>query len=182
MRVLALSGSLRRESFNTALARAAGEVAPPHVEIELYEGLGDLPHYDADIDVGDGPDAVADLRAHILAADALLFATPEYNGSIPGVLKNAVDWASRPARQGALQGKPAFVIGTSTGAYGALWAQAELRKSLGIAGARVLEEGLAVPKARESFDADGRLVDPFARARLAELLAELTLVAEPVAA
>jgi chromate reductase, NAD(P)H dehydrogenase (quinone) len=182
MRVLAFSGSLRKESFNTGLVRAATEVAPPGVEIELYDRLGALPHYDADLDVGDGPPAVADLRERIAQADALLFATPEYNGSIPGVLKNAVDWASRPRGNAALWGKPALVIGTSTGAYGGLWAQSELRKVLGIAGARPMEDGLAAPRANESFDAEGRLFDPSARSRLAGLLGELTLAAEPIAA
>ena len=182
MRVLAFSGSLRKESFNTGLVRAAAEVAPAGVEIELYDGLGALPHYDADLDVGDGPATVAELRERIVDADALLFASPEYNGSIPGVLKNAVDWASRPRGESALRGKPALVIGTSTGAYGGLWAQAELRKVLGIAGARPLEEGLAVPRAGQSFDADCRLLDASARSRLAALVGELTLVSEPLAA
>ena len=182
MSVLAFSGSLRKDSFNTALLRAAAEVAPPEVEIEIYDGLGDLPHYDADLDLDECPTAVTDLRERIAAADALLFASPEYNGSIPGLLKNAVDWASRPRGEAALWGKPALVIGTSTGAFGGLWAQAELRKVLGIAGARPLEEGLAVPRATQSFDEAGRLVDPAARSRLANLLGELTLAAEPIAA
>ena len=151
MRVLALSGSLRRDSYNTALLRAAAEVAPQGMVVELYDGLASLPPYDADSDVGTGPEPVRDLRDRIAAADALLAATPEYNGSIPGLLKNAVDWASRPFPGSALGGKTVAVMGASTGAYGGVWAQTELRKSLGVAGARVLADGVAVPKAQERF-------------------------------
>lgn len=178
MRVLALSGSLRRGSYNSFLLRAALEVAPPGVEIELYEGLASLPPYNADSDVGAGPSAVQDLRERIADADALLIATPEYNGSIPGLLKNAVDWASRPLPGSVLGGKTVAVIGASTGQYGGLWAQTELRKSLGIAGARVLENEIAVPKAQEGFDADGRLLDEALRDRLAALLAALAAETE----
>ena len=181
MHVLALSGSLRRDSYNTALLRAAAEVAPQGTEIELYEGLASLPPYDADSDVGAGPPAVQDLRKRIAAADALLVATPEYNGSIPGQLKNAVDWASRPFPGSALRGKTVAVIGASTSAYGGLWAQTELRKSLGVAGARVLENGVAVPNAQERFDADGTLLDATLRDRLAALLAALAVEAAPIA-
>jgi len=178
MRVLALSGSLRRDSYNTALLRAAAEVAPQGMVVELYEGLATLPHYDADSDVGAGPEPVRDLRERIAAADALLVATPEYNGSIPGLLKNAVDWASRPFPGGALGGKTVAVIGASTGQYGGMWAQAELRKSLGVAGARALADGVAVPKAQERFDAEGRLIDEALRDRLAALLAALAAETE----
>lgn len=182
MRVLALSGSLRRDSYNTALLRAAREVAPQGVEVELYEGLASLPPYDADSDLGTGPPAVQDLRERIADADALLVATPEYNGSIPGLLKNAVDWASRPLPGSALGGKTVAVIGASTGAYGGVWAQAELRKSLGVAGARVLADGVAVPKAQERFDADGTLLDAALRDQLAALLAALVVEAAPITA
>ena len=173
MRVLAVSGSLRRDSYNTALLRAAAEVAPQGVEVERYEGLASLPPYDADSDVGAGPPAVQDLRERIAAADALLIATPEYNGSIPGLLKNAVDWASRPLPGSSLGGKTVAVIGASTGQYGGMWAQTELRKSLGVAGARVLENGVAVPKAQERFDHEGTLLDVALRDQLAALLATL---------
>lgn len=178
MRVLALSGSLRRDSYNTALLRAAAAAAPQGVEVELYEGLASLPPYDADSDLGAGPEPVQDLRDRIAAADALLVATPEYNGSIPGVLKNAVDWASRPFPGSVLGGKTVAVIGASTSAYGGVWAQAELRKSLGVAGARVLEDGVAVPNAQE----DGTLLDVALRDRLAALLAALAAEATPIAA
>lgn len=181
MRVFALSGSLRRDSYNTALLRAARDVAPQGVEVELYEGLASLPPYDADADVGAGPPAVQDLRERIAASDALLVATPEYNGSIPGVLKNAVDWASRPFPGSALGGKTVAVTGASTGAYGGVWAQAELRKSLGVAGARVLADGVAVPKAHERFDGEGALLDVALRDRLAALLTALSAEAAPIA-
>ena len=114
-------------------------------------------------------------------ADALLIATPEYNGSIPGQLKNAVDWASRPARAGALWGKTVAVIGATTGSYGAIWAQADLRRSLGIAGARVLEVELPVARAHERFDESGNLLDEQLRERLGDVVLELAAAAEPLA-
>jgi chromate reductase, NAD(P)H dehydrogenase (quinone) len=170
MRILAISGSLRDASYNTAIARAAVEVAPAGVEVTVYDGLGDVPPYDADLDGLSTPQAVQALRAAIEDADALLFVTPEYNGSIPGVLKNAVDWASRPHRKSALWGKTAAVAGASTGAYGALWAQNDLRRVLGIAGARVVEGDLAVAKANEAIDEHGQIVDESIRRRLQERL------------
>ena len=153
MRVLAVSGSLRAGSHNTALLRAAIEAAPEGVEVELFEpsAIGDLPLYDQDLDDGDVPASVERLRAAWGSADAILFATPEYNGSVPGGLKNAVDWASRPRLEAALTNKTAAVIGTSTGQFGALWAQQDLKKILGIAGARVVGEGLPVPRAQDGF-------------------------------
>ncbi len=181
MRILAVSGSLREESYNTALARAAQELAPEGVDIELYDGLGELPPYDADADGEDSPVAVLDLRARIAAADALLLVTPEYNGSIPGVLKNAVDWASRPHREAALWGKTIAVAGATTGQYGALWAQRDLRRVLGIAGARVIDEDLPVARAQNVFDENGRLRDPVVAERLRAHLATLAIEASPLA-
>jgi chromate reductase, NAD(P)H dehydrogenase (quinone) len=181
MQILAISGSLRRDSYNTALLREAAELAPAGVELELYKGLELLPPYNEDVD-GDRPPAEgARLREAIAAADGLLIATPEYNGSVPGQLKNAVDWASRPARAGAIWGKPVAVVGATTGSYGAVWAQADLRRSLGIAGARVLEVELPVAKAHQRFDDHGRLEDEQLRERLAEIVRELAAAAEPVA-
>jgi chromate reductase len=180
MRVLAISGSLRHGSYNTALLREAAELAPAGVELELYEGLELLPPYNEDDDVEDGPVEGARLRDAIGDADALLIATPEYNGSIPGQLKNAVDWASRPARAGALWGKPVAVVGATTGSYGAVWAQSDLRRSLGIAGGRVLEVELPVARAHERFDEHGRLRDEQLRERLGEILRELAAAAEPL--
>ena len=161
MRVLGISGSLRADSHNARLLRAAGEIAEEHgADFELFDGLKAIPPYDEDDDVGDGPEAVARLRAAIASADAILIATPEYNSSIPGVLKNAIDWASRPRVSTPLQNKPVVVIGASTGMFGAVWAQAELRKVLGATGARVLEAELAVGHAHEHLDEDGHPADP----------------------
>jgi chromate reductase len=161
MRVLGISGSLRRDSHNTKLLRAAGELAEEHgAEFEVFDGLKAIPPYDEDDDVGDGPEAVAHLREAIAGADAVLFATPEYNSSIPGVLKNAIDWASRPLASNSLRNKPVAVIGASTGMFGAVWAQAELRKVLGAAGARVTEVELAVGHAHEHLDPAGHPDDP----------------------
>jgi chromate reductase len=178
MKALAISGSLRRDSHNTALLRAAAELLPPSARLELFDGLKAVPPYDEDDDVGGGPAAVQRLREAIDEADAVLIATPEYNSSIPGQLKNALDWASRPHLEAALRNKPAAVIGASTGSFGAVWAQAETRKVLGASGARVLEQELPVAHADEAFTEDGRLVDQELREQLEEILAELIDVAE----
>jgi chromate reductase, NAD(P)H dehydrogenase (quinone) len=166
VRILAVSGSLRAESYNTALARAAIELAPTGTEIELYEGLAWIPPYDGDDDGEDPPATVAMLRARIREADGLLVVTPEYNGSVPGVLKNAIDWASRPPRESALWGKTVAIAGATTGRYGAIWAQQDLRRVLGLAGARVVEGEVPVALAHERFDAEGQLVDPQIAERL----------------
>jgi chromate reductase, NAD(P)H dehydrogenase (quinone) len=179
MRILAISGSLRDGSYNTALARAAAQLAPAGVEVELFDGLGDVPPYDADRDGPDASAAVERLRSAIEDADALLVVTPEYNGSMSGVLKNAIDWASRPHGESALWGKTVAVAGASTGAYGALWAQNDLRRVLGIAGARVVEGDLALAKANEAFDADGRIVDESIRQRLRDRLNLLVEWSQP---
>jgi chromate reductase len=179
MRILAISGSLRRDSYNTQLLRAAEELAPAGVDLELYESLKDVPPYDQDDDGELVPAAAQDLRERIRAADAVLIATPEYNSSIPGQLKNALDWASRPFRTNALRNKPVAVMGATTGAYGAVWAQAELRKVLGATGARVVPAEVAVAHAHERFE-DGTLIDDDIRAGLGEALRELIQTAQPV--
>src|SRR5690349_23707561 len=130
VRILGISGSLRRGSHNTGLLQAAADSVPPGVELEIFEGIRDLPPYDADLDNELAHPEVARLRQAISLADGVLIATPEYNGSIPGVLKNALDWASRPFPENSLRGKPVAVIGASTGLFGAVWAQAETRKVL----------------------------------------------------
>src|SRR5215469_10026553 len=158
MRILTVSGSLRESSFNTSLLRAALEAAPDGVELELWEGLGELPLYDEDLEA-DAPESVQRLREDWAAADAILFATPEYNGSVPGGLKNAVDWASRPRLEAALRNKPVAVVGASTGQFGALWAQQDLKRILGVAGARVIGTEIPVSRAHERIDNEGRLVD-----------------------
>jgi NAD(P)H-dependent FMN reductase len=146
VKILALVGSLRAASINRQLAELAAETAPDGVTVNVYEGLGDLPFYNEDIDNEDAPDSVVALRKAAAEADAALVVTPEYNGSIPGVLKNAIDWLSRPFGNGALMGKPAAVIGGSFGRYGGVWAHDETRKSFGLAGPRIVEDlKLSVP-------------------------------------
>jgi chromate reductase len=185
MRILAVSGSLREDSYNTSLLRAAVEGAPDGVELELWEGLGELPLYDEDLEP-DAPESVRRLREAWAEADAILFATPEYNGSVPGGLKNAIDWASRPKLQGVLRNKPVAVVGASTGQFGALWAQQDLKRILGIAGARVVGTEIPVARAHERFDAEGRLLDGevFAQLRLhlTTLASEAVMAPERVAA
>ena len=175
MRILTISGSLRAASHNTALLQAAAELAPDGVEVVPYTGLGGLPHFNEDHESGPAAPEVARLREAIASADLVLISTPEYNGSVPGHLKTAVDWASRPfGQESALWGKPVAVIGASTTDYGAVWAQDHLRKSLGLAGARVLDAELAVPKAPDRFAGpDGELTDPETRERLGALLEDL---------
>jgi chromate reductase, NAD(P)H dehydrogenase (quinone) len=175
MHVLAVSGSLRSESHNTALLRAAAELLPNGVDFELWDGLKTIPPYDQDDDVDPAPAAVAAFRAAIAGADALLIATPEYNSSIPGQLKNALDWVSRPLAKNPLRGKPVAVVGASTGAFGAVWAQAELRKVLGTIGARVVDEGVAVGHAPTRLEGD-RLVDEDLREQLDEVVRSLVLM------
>lgn len=170
LRVLGFSGGLRRGSHNTNLLRAAAKLLPPGVELEVFDGLRDLPPYDADLDVEPADPAVARLREAIAEADGVLIATPEYNGSIPGGLKNALDWASRPFPDSALRGKPVAVIGASTGLYGAVWAQAETRKVLGVIGADVIDHEPPVGQADSAFADDGRLIDREQRAALANLV------------
>jgi chromate reductase len=174
MRILGISGSLREASYNTALLRAAAELASDDTEIEIYDGLESLPPYNEDRDTDDPPAEVARLRAEIASADAVLFATPEYNTTMPGQIKQVVDWASRPhGPDASLWGKPVAAIGASVTAYGSMWAQDHLRKALGVAGARVLDTELAVANAPELFSEDGELSDPEMRDRLAELVADL---------
>lgn len=178
MRVLGISGSLRRDSLNSALLRVAAERLPAGAELTEFEGLREIPPYDADLELEETPAAVHELRETMRAADAVLIVTPEYNHSIPGVLKNALDWASRPAGQSALNGKPAAVIGASTGVFGAVWAQAETRKVLGALGGRVVEAELPVAGA-DKLLVDGRLeLDPRQAERLEQILAELVSAAE----
>jgi chromate reductase len=180
VRVLGIVGSLRADSHNRRLLRAAADELPPGAELVVFEGLKAVEPFDEtdEHETGGGLPGADALISAIRDADAILFVTPEYNGSIPGVLKNAVDWASRPTpASSALANKPVAVIGASTGMFGAAWAQAELRKALGLAGARVLDEEVAVPAAHEAFKDDGRLARGGTRRRLREVLAQL--VGEP---
>lgn len=157
MRILGLSGSLRAGSYNRALLRAAQELAPAGVEIEPFE-IGRLPHYDGDLEAAGDP-VVEAFKEAIRAADGILIATPEYNRGVPGVLKNALDWASRPPIASPLAGKPVALMGASTGQGGTRRAQEQLRDALAFPGAEVLRgPEVLVPAAYERFDADGRLV------------------------
>jgi len=181
MRVLGISGSLRRDSLNSALLRAAAERLPAGVELSEFERLREIPPYDADAEAFTTPEPVEELRRAMRDADAVLVATPEYNHSIPGVLKNALDWASRPAGKSALGGTPAAVIGGSTGMFGAVWAQAETRKVLGALGGRVVEAELPVARADQQL-VGGRLeLSPQQSEQLDEILAELVGAAEEAA-
>lgn len=175
MTVLGLSGSLRAGSHNAKLLRAAGELLPADVELTIFDGLKAIPPFDED-DEHTRPEPVQALFDAIAAADAVLIATPEYNQSIPGQLKNALDWLSRPPEQTPLRGKPVAVVGASTGLFGAVWAQAEVRKVLGAIGARVLDRELPIGLADDAFHAHG-LADPDQTRALAGILAELVPVA-----
>ena len=179
MRILGIAGSLRAGSLNDQLLRLSAEELPGGVSLDVYDGLAEIPPYDQDLDDLQ-PDAVERLKQAIAEADAILVATPEFNGSIPGHLKNAFDWVSRPRAESPIRSKPVAVIGASTGAFGGIWAQRELRKVLAIMGARVLEAELPLAKA------DRRLADPDPelRAALAEVIVALgaeARAAEPAA-
>ena len=174
MRVLGISGSLRRDSYNTALLRHSGDLFEAEgAEFEAYDGLRDVPPYDEDCDTDQAPEAVSRIREAVRDADALFFVTPEYNSSIPGALKNALDWISRPFATNALRYKPVAVIGVSAGMFGAVWAQAELRKVLGAIGARVTEGEVAVGNAGERVDEQGRLNEPNLEQEVHEVIATL---------
>jgi chromate reductase len=178
MKILAISGSLRDASYNTMLLRAAKRLVPNDVELELYDGLKAVPPYDEDDDGELTPAGVTRFRAALAGADAVLFATPEYNSSMPGQLKNALDWASRPVATNVLRNKPVAVVGASTGAFGAVWAQAELRKVLSAIGARVVEGEVALGHAHQRFDEDGKLTDETAREQLQEVIQSLLVSAQ----
>ncbi|QTE02552.1 NAD(P)H-dependent oxidoreductase [Streptomyces cyanogenus] len=175
VRILALVGSLRAGSHNRQLAEAAVKLAPEGVEVELFEGLADVPFYNEDIDVeGSVPAAAVRLREAADAADAFLLFSPEYNGTIPAVLKNAIDWLSRPYGAGAFGGKPVAVIGTAFGQYGGVWAQDEARKAVGIAGGKVIEDiKLSIPGSLTRFAETHPADDAEVAAQLTEVVARL---------
>lgn len=178
MRILGISGSLRLGSYNTQLLAAAEELLPGGAELVRWHELAAVPPFDQDLEEGPAPPPVAALKDAIGAADAVLIATPEYNGSVPGQLKNALDWASRPYATNPLRNVPAAVIGASPGGFGAVWAQADLRRILARIGARVVDTELPVGLAHTRFDASGRLVDDDVRVALEELLDELAASVE----
>jgi chromate reductase, NAD(P)H dehydrogenase (quinone) len=171
MQILGIAGSLRVGSYNRQLLRLAMENLPAGVELTAWEGLRDLPAFDED-DERTPSLAVAGFRAAVAAADAVLIATPEYNGSIPGALKNALDWGSRPGATSAFRGKPVAVIGASPGSFGGLWAHAETRKVLGLMGARVVDAELSLGNAADRLaEPDEDLLDRL-RAAIGLLLDE----------
>jgi chromate reductase len=184
LRVLGVAGSLRAGSFNRALLRAAQELAPPGMEITAFD-LAPIPLYNADVEAKGDPEPVAALKAAIRQADALLIATPEYNFGIPGVLKNAIDWASRPPRSSALQGKPAAIMGATPGMGGTGRSQMQLRQCFVFTQTyALLSPEVLVAKAQDKFDASGRLTDEPTRkfvAQLLEALAQWTLRFKPAA-
>lgn len=173
IRILGVAGSLRRQSYNRALLRAAEEVAPDGVSIEAFD-LAPVPLYDGDVEAAGDPDGVAAFKAAIRAADGVLFVTPEYNHGVPGVMKNAVDWASRPARDAALSGKPVGIIGASPGMTGSARGQSQLRQAFEFTNSYCLPQPeILVFRAHEKFDADGRLTDETTRQHLARYVAAL---------
>lgn len=173
MKILAIAGSLREGSHNVRLLHEARRLAPQGIDVELWDGLHEIPPYDPGMDVDPAPAPVAEMRQAIADADAILIATPEYNGSTTGVLKNSLDWASRPWPGNALRNKPVAALAASEGSFGGVWAQADVKKVLGIIGARVIDEGLALPYAQDAFDAAGGLIEPAHRENLVGTLVAL---------
>ena len=183
MRILGISGSLRRGSHNRRLIRAASALLPPGADLVEWDGLAGLPAFDEDEELTP-PAVVREFFAAIEGADALLIATPEYNASLPGALKNAIDWASRPFPENVLRYKATAVVGASTGLFGAVWAQAEVRKTMKASGAHVLESELPVGMADYAFvEGADALADPELVQRLKDLLGDLVReVTSPVEA
>ncbi|MGW4391276.1 NAD(P)H-dependent oxidoreductase [Streptomyces sp. NPDC004685] len=184
VRILALVGSLRAGSHNRQLAEAAAKHAPAGADIQLFEGLADMPFYNEDIDVeGSVPAAAARLREAAAQADAFLLFSPEYNGTMPAVLKNAIDWLSRPYGAGAISGKPVAVVGTAFGQYGGVWAQDDVRKAAGIAGAAVLEDvKLSIPGSVTRFAETHPADDSEVATALTEVVGRLSEQVTPAAA
>lgn len=181
VRLVGLAGSLRRGSYNRQLLNAAAKELAADVELEVWDGLEWLPPFSEDVEAVRTPPAVSELRRLLADADGVLVATPEYNHSIPGVLKNALDWASRPPDGSPLAGTPAAVIGASLSTYGAVWAQQVTRDVLSAIGARVIDAELPVPRAHQAFDDEGLLADPDLRGRLTALLDQLLAAARHTA-
>jgi chromate reductase len=173
-KIVGIPGSLRRDSFNRRLLESAARELPEGVQFVIWDGLEQVPPFSEDHEAGPAPRGVDELRQVIDGADGVLIATPEYNASIPGQLKNALDWASRPRGSAVLEGKPVATMSASPTPYGAAWAQADLRKVLKVIGAEICGEELAVPRAFRQFDGAGQLVDQELSSRLAEVVAALS--------
>ncbi|MCB0828279.1 MAG: NAD(P)H-dependent oxidoreductase [Solirubrobacterales bacterium] len=180
MKVLAIHGSLRRDSFTGRLARAAGAVAGDGIEIENYENLGEIPGFNEDLETEGLPPAVEDLRARLAGSDALLIVTPEYNASAPGALKNAIDWASRPHGNSALAGLPTAIVSASPMPFGAIWANEQIRKAFTITGTPTVERELAIGKIDGKLGEGDTISDPEVEEQLGMLLTELGDLAETV--
>jgi chromate reductase, NAD(P)H dehydrogenase (quinone) len=176
VKILGIAGSLRHGSYNRALLREAEQAAPPGVELDQFD-LRDLPLFDADVEAAGEPAVVRAFKDAIRSADALLIATPEYNRGTSGVLKNAIDWASRPPFGSPLSGKPVAVMGAG-GRRGTAGAQAQVRDALAFPRANVLTQSVLVPMAWERFDEDGRLTDEATKAELSALVDALVSVAQ----
>jgi chromate reductase len=170
MHVLGVAGSLRQDSYNRRLLRSAQDLLPAGFGFRLLGGLASVPPYNEDVDGKGAPAAVGRLRTAISRSQWLIIATPEYNGSVPGVLKNALDWASRPFPDNCLRDKPALVIGASSGYFGAAWAQADLRRILKVAGARVIDQQISPVRAEYDFDELGQLVSETVKADVSAAL------------
>lgn len=177
MHVLMLVGSLRADSWTARLSEVAARLIPGDAEAQVYDDLGGLPHYDQDLDTDQPPASVAAFREAVRRADGLLVATPEYNGSMPGVLKNAIDWASRPRGDSSLGGKPVAVLSVSPSPRGAQWAREEAEKVLRVAGAVPLEQSLGVPSVHAAV-VDGHLADADLERALRELMHALVAADE----
>ena len=173
MKVLAIAGSLRKDSFSSRLAAAAAGLAPEGVEVELYADLGDIPNYNQDLEPNNIPAGVEDLRNRMEDSDALLIVTPEYNASVPGALRNAIDWASRPHGASALQGRPAAIISNSPMPFGAVWANEQVRKSFTITGTPTVERELAIGKVDEKLSDENTITDEETRDDVVAILLEL---------
>ena len=172
--VVGFAGSLRRGSYNRALLRAAAELAPSALQIVIHE-LDGIPLYNGDVEAAGAPSSVVQLRDAVRKADGLLIASPEYNHGVPGVLKNAIDWLSRPPRESALNGKVAAVMGASPGMTGTARGQSQLRQAFVFTNTyALLQPEVLVARAHEKFDADGRLVDQATRDFLATFLQRFT--------
>ena len=171
--IAAIAGSLRAGSHTRALLRAAAYDLPPGIRLAIWDGLAHVPPYSEDLEAGPAPAGAAALRALIAGAGAVLIVTPEYNGSIPGQLKNALDWASRPRGGAVLEGKPAAAISASPSPRGGAWALADLRKVLTVIGAGLTETELAIPQVHTQLTPGGHIADPALRGRITALISDL---------
>ena len=172
--VCGIAGSLRRGSYNRALLRAAQELVPDGMEIRIFDRMAEIPLFNEDVESEGDPEPVQALKRAIGESDALLVATPEYNHGVPGVLKNAIDWASRPPRGSVLAGKPAAMLGASPGITGTARAQSQLRQAFVFTNTpALLQPEILVYRARETFDDEGRLTDEKTREFIGKLLRAL---------